>query len=65
VAANGALRASLSAAAEEHGLRLAIPPPSLCTDNAAMIAAAGTARLLAGERAPLDLNAHPDLPLPA
>ena len=65
VAANGALRASLSAAAEEQGLRLHIPPPSLCTDNAAMIAAAGTARLRAGERAPLDLNARPDLALSA
>jgi N6-L-threonylcarbamoyladenine synthase len=65
VAANGVLRASLAAAAEEHGLRVHIPPPSLCTDNAAMIAAAGTARLRAGERAPLDLNARPDLALAA
>jgi N6-L-threonylcarbamoyladenine synthase len=65
VAANGALRAGLTAAAGEHGLRLHIPPPRLCTDNAAMIAAAGTARLVAGERAPLDLNAQPDLALAA
>jgi N6-L-threonylcarbamoyladenine synthase len=65
VAANGVLRASLAAAAEEHGLRLHIPPPRLCTDNAAMIAAAGTARLCAGERARLDLNAQPDLALAA
>jgi N6-L-threonylcarbamoyladenine synthase len=42
-----------------------IPPPRLCTDNAAMIAAAGTAHLLAGERAGLDLNAQADLPLAA
>jgi len=33
------------------------PSPHLSTDNAAMIAAAGTAKLLAGERAGLDLNA--------
>jgi N6-L-threonylcarbamoyladenine synthase len=65
VAANGVLRASLTAAAAEHGLRLHVPPPRLCTDNAAMIAAAGTARLLAGERAALDLNARPDLTLAA
>ena len=65
VAANGALRASLAAAAGEHGLRLHIPPPTLCTDNAAMIAAAGTARLVAGHRATLDLNAQSDLALAA
>src|SRR5262249_35159426 len=39
VAANGALRESLRAAGEEDGFRLFVPPPRLCTDNAAMIAA--------------------------
>ena len=57
VACNDALRA----AASEAGQRLAIPVyfPSrhLSTDNAAMIAAAGTVRLQLGERAGLDLNA--------
>ena len=38
VAANGPLRAALAAAAAEHGIRLHVPPPRLCTDNAAMIA---------------------------
>jgi N6-L-threonylcarbamoyladenine synthase len=63
VAANSRLRESLEAAAIEHGLRLHIPPRHFCTDNAAMITVAGTARLAVGERAPLSLNAIPDLAL--
>ena len=65
VAANGPLRAALAAEATEHGFALHVPPRSLCTDNAAMIAAAGTARFLAGERASLTMNAVPDLALAA
>ncbi|MCA1628853.1 MAG: tRNA (adenosine(37)-N6)-threonylcarbamoyltransferase complex transferase subunit TsaD [Acidobacteria bacterium] len=63
VACNNALRE----AAAEAGARLAVPAyfPSrhLSTDNAAMIAAAGTVKLLAGERAGLDLNADVSLRL--
>ncbi|MDE2127789.1 MAG: tRNA (adenosine(37)-N6)-threonylcarbamoyltransferase complex transferase subunit TsaD [Armatimonadetes bacterium] len=46
VAANGRLRAAIGTAAKARGLRLVVPPPELCTDNAAMIAAAAHARYL-------------------
>jgi N6-L-threonylcarbamoyladenine synthase len=63
VAANRGLRAALAAAAREDGFGLFIPAPRLCTDNAAMIAAAGTERLRRGERASLALSVDPGLPL--
>ncbi|HXM35091.1 MAG TPA: hypothetical protein VN920_07890, partial [Pyrinomonadaceae bacterium] len=50
-------------AAERLGIPVYFPSPHLSTDNAAMIAAAGTAKLNAGERAGLDLNADVTLRL--
>jgi N6-L-threonylcarbamoyladenine synthase len=63
VAANSALRARLAAEAEARSLPLIVPRPGLCTDNGAMIGAAGSRRFAAGERAALDLDARPSLPL--
>ena len=63
VAANSALRARLADAAGELGIPLVVPRPALCTDNGAMIGAAGARRFAAGERSGLDLDARPSLPL--
>jgi N6-L-threonylcarbamoyladenine synthase len=63
VAANRGLRASLAVAAQQDGFALHIPPPKYCTDNAAMIAAAGTQLFVRGARAGLDLAVDPGLPL--
>ncbi len=65
VAANSRLRELMTAACAEAGLRLMIPSPGLCTDNGAMIAAAGHNRLVAGERTPLDVAADPNLAMGA
>jgi N6-L-threonylcarbamoyladenine synthase len=56
VAANRGLAAAMQAACEKAGLRLDIPPPEHCTDNAAMIAAAAAPRLLHGESDPLTFD---------
>lgn len=64
VAANRGLRKALEEAFYElPGADLVIPPLSLCTDNAAMIAAAGTVLFEKGQRAGMDLNASPGLDL--
>ena len=64
VAANAALRATLRERLSAHGLSLAVPPPAWCTDNGAMIGAAGGFRYAAGERADATLEALPNLSLP-
>jgi N6-L-threonylcarbamoyladenine synthase len=63
VAANSVLRARLAGEADALGVPLIVPRPGLCTDNGAMIGAAGARRFRAGERAGLDLEATPSLPL--
>ncbi|RKL64926.1 tRNA (adenosine(37)-N6)-threonylcarbamoyltransferase complex transferase subunit TsaD [Salipaludibacillus neizhouensis] len=63
VAANKGLRAALTKACEAEGLRLTIPPLKLCTDNAAMIAAAGTVKWKQGRFADDRLNGHSGLEL--
>ena len=50
VAANRALRTETARTAARHGVRLIVPPPALCTDNGAMIAAIGYHYLQQGQR---------------
>jgi N6-L-threonylcarbamoyladenine synthase len=63
VAANSRLRALAEARATREGIPLSLPPRTLCTDNGAMIAAAGYFRLLRGETAGLDLDVSASLAL--
>ncbi len=63
VAANRRLRARVAEAAREDGFRAVFPPMALCTDNAAMIAAAGATLLARGERHGLALEAFSRVPL--
>ena len=64
VAANQRLRERLRAAlADKMDAQVFYPPPALCTDNGAMIAFAGHARLAAGETAPLAIQTQARWPL--
>ncbi len=63
VAANSGLRSGMTTACEAAGVKLTVPPMELCTDNAAMIAACGTAMLRRGAYSALDVAPDPNLPL--
>jgi N6-L-threonylcarbamoyladenine synthase len=60
VSANAVLRRTMQ---ERSPVPVSVPPLHLCTDNAAMIAAAGHYRFVAGERAGLDMDVIPNLRL--
>ncbi|MDW3220798.1 MAG: tRNA (adenosine(37)-N6)-threonylcarbamoyltransferase complex transferase subunit TsaD [Acidimicrobiales bacterium] len=64
VAANSRLRERVAEAAAADGLRAFLPSRAMCTDNAAMVAAAGWWRLAADGPSGLDLGADPSLRLP-
>jgi tRNA N6-adenosine threonylcarbamoyltransferase len=64
VAANGPLRHAVTRAAQELGLPVYLPSRAMCTDNAAMIAAAGWWQLEHVGPSPLDLRCDPALALP-
>jgi N6-L-threonylcarbamoyladenine synthase len=63
VAANSVLRQRIADGARALGVALVVPRPALCTDNAAMIGAAGYFRARAGEHGGPDLAARPSLKL--
>jgi len=63
VAANQAIRDALLDVALQDQVPLVVPPPALCTDNAAMIAWAGAERLAHGLRDPLDVSPRARWPL--
>jgi len=63
VSANRRLREVFTEACRREGIQVFFPPLSLCTDNAAMIAAAGYARMQKGWRDDLNLDVIPSIPL--
>lgn len=63
VASNKHLRAAFEEACRERGVEFFLPPPILCTDNAAMIGCAGYYEFIKGVRSGYDLNAVPNLRL--
>lgn len=65
VAANSRLQAAVRARGEELGIAVSAPPPVLCTDNAAMTAAAAYFRYERGEFAGVDIDSYASEPLGA
>jgi N6-L-threonylcarbamoyladenine synthase len=63
VSANSRLRKVFRDTCRRKGIEVFFPELSLCTDNAAMIAAAGYAKLKRGEVSDLRLNVFPNAPL--
>ncbi len=63
VAANSLLRRRIAEACATDGVAAVIPPPELCTDNGAMVAAAAWWRLRADGPTPLDVGVSPSLAL--
>ena len=63
VASNSRLREKFQMQAEAGGMELFLPPPILCSDNAAMVAVLGTELLKRGFRDGWDLNAVSRWPL--
>lgn len=63
VIANGYLRARLSEECKKAGIKLVLPAVKFCTDNAAMIASEGLNKYMAGDFAPLSVNATAHIPL--
>lgn len=63
VSANSYIREQFEKMGKENNVEVYFPELKLCTDNAAMIAAAGYYDFMQGKRAKLDLNAVPNLKL--
>lgn len=63
VSANSHLRQAMQLACDKEGIELCIPSPVLCTDNAAMIGAAGYYEYMAGNVCGMEVNAYPSIKL--